>query len=72
MAGQGSTANTLAAICSFVYPGLGQLIQVRPLTALLHFVLGTVLWVVFLGWVIHIWSCVDAAKYTPEKPVHFD
>jgi TM2 domain-containing membrane protein YozV len=63
MAGQGSTANVLAAICSFFIPGLGQLVQGRILMALIHFVLAGLLWLIFLGWIIHIWSIIDAAWY---------
>ena len=40
MEGRGSTANVLAAICSFFIPGLGQLVQGRPVTALIHEVYG--------------------------------
>ena len=66
MAGQGSGGNVLAALCSFLIPGLGQLLQARLVTALIHFVLASVLWFVFMGWVVHIWSTYDAAKFTPE------
>mgnify|MGYP003464812970 CR=1 FL=1 len=31
MAGQGSTGNVIAAVCSFFIPGLGQLVQGRLL-----------------------------------------
>jgi hypothetical protein len=34
--------------------------------ALLHFVLAGVLWVLMLGWIIHLWSILDAAKWEPE------
>jgi TM2 domain-containing membrane protein YozV len=61
--GQGSTGNVLAAICSFFIPGLGQLVQGRVFKALLMFVLAAVLWVIWLGWIIHLWSIVDAALY---------
>jgi hypothetical protein len=27
------------------------------------FVLGAVLWIVWLGWIIHLWSIVDAALF---------
>jgi TM2 domain-containing membrane protein YozV len=54
MAGQGSTANVIAAICSFFIPGLGQLVQGRLLMALVQFVLAGVLWVFLLGWIIHL------------------
>ena len=63
MPGQGSTSNVIAAICSFFIPGLGQLVQGRVLMALVQFVLAAVLWWVFLGWIIHIWSIIDAAMW---------
>jgi TM2 domain-containing membrane protein YozV len=37
MAGQGSTGNVIAALCSFFIPGLGQLIQGRLLKAIIMF-----------------------------------
>ena len=61
--GPGSTGNVLAAICSFFIPGLGQLVQGRVLMALIQFVLAGILWCFFLGWVIHLWSIIDAAIY---------
>ena len=63
MASQGSTGNVIAALASFFIPGLGQLLQGRVLAALAHFVLAGVLWVVMLGWVIHLWSVIDAARW---------
>lgn len=69
MSGQGSSGNVLAALASFIYPGLGQLVQGRPLKALIHFVLGTVLWVIFMGWIMHIWSALEASWYVaPQGP----
>lgn len=67
MTGQGSTGNVLAAICSFFIPGLGQLVQGRPLAALIQFVLATVLWIVLLGWLVHLWSIIDAALFVPRR-----
>jgi hypothetical protein len=67
MAGQGSGGNVLAALCSFFLPGLGQLLQGRPWMALLQFVLAAALWFVLMGWVIHLWSIIDAARFTPRK-----
>jgi len=67
VAGQGSTGNVIAALCSFFIPGLGQLIQGRPLMALVHFALASVLWVILLGWVIHLWSILDAALFKPSR-----
>ena len=67
MSGQGSAGNVLAALCSFFIPGLGQLLQARILMAIIHFVLAGILWVFFLGWIIHLWSIIDAAKYKPNQ-----
>jgi TM2 domain-containing membrane protein YozV len=63
MPGQGSTSNVIAAVCSFFIPGLGQLVQGRILMALIQFVLAGVLWLVWLGWLIHLWSIIDAALW---------
>jgi TM2 domain-containing membrane protein YozV len=61
--GPGSSGNVIAAVCSFFIPGLGQLVQGRIFMALIMFVLAGVLWVFFLGWLVHIWSVIDAALY---------
>jgi TM2 domain-containing membrane protein YozV len=63
MAGQGSTGNVIAAITSFFIPGLGQLAQGRIGRALFHFIAGVVLWFFLLGWLAHIWSAIDAARW---------
>jgi TM2 domain-containing membrane protein YozV len=65
MAGQGSTGNVIAAVCSFFVPGLGQLVQGRLGMAIIQFVLALVLWVFLLGWAIHLWSIIDAALWNP-------
>jgi len=65
MSGQGSGGNVLAAICSLFIPGLGQLVQGRLLAAFLFFVAAAALWFVLLGWVIHLWSVIDAARWKP-------
>jgi TM2 domain-containing membrane protein YozV len=65
MAGQGSGANVFAAFCSLLVPGLGQLLQGRLLAAAIQFVLAAVLWLGLLGWIVHIWSVIDAARFTP-------
>jgi TM2 domain-containing membrane protein YozV len=67
VAGQGSGGNVIAALCSFFIPGLGQLLQGRLLKAALMFVLAGALWVIFMGWIIHLWSILDAAKFDPSK-----
>lgn len=64
--GPGTTGNIIAAVCSFLVPGLGQLVQGRIGWAIIHFLLCLVLWAVWLGWIAHIWSTIDAALYKPE------
>ena len=63
--GQGSAGNVIAALASFFIPGLGQLLQGRLFLAIVQFVLAAVLWLVLLGWIIHLWSIIDAAVYEP-------
>jgi len=63
MSGQGSTANVLCAIASFLYPGLGQLLQGRLLAGAIFFITATALWCVLLGWIMHIWATWDAAVF---------
>jgi len=65
MTGPGSGGNVIAALCSFFIPGLGQLLQGRLLAAAIHFILWGILWFVALWWVMHLWSCYDAARYLP-------
>jgi len=65
--GQGSSGNVIAALASFFIPGLGQLIQGRVLAALLFFVGTCLLWWILLGWVVHIWSCLNAALWKPKS-----
>ena len=67
MPGQGSTGNVIAALASFFIPGLGQLLQGRLLLAIIQFVLATVLWIFLLGWIIHIWSILDAAMFKAKS-----
>ena len=67
MGGQGSGGNVIAALCSFFIPGLGQLLQGRLLIAIVQFVLAGVLWFFLMGWLIHLWSIIDAAKFSPKK-----
>ena len=76
--GQGSTGNVIAAICSLIVPGLGQLVQWRVLSAILWFVAGciagAVTWLLTLslfpfGWfVVSLFSCISAAMY--RAPAH--
>jgi hypothetical protein len=36
--------------------------------AVAQFILGAVLWLIFLGWIIHLWSILDAALFKPKVP----
>ncbi len=72
MAGPGSAANVISAICSIIIPGLGQLVQGRFLGAVFFFVIVQGLcWLItfLLGGLIpifaiaHIWACLDAALW---------
>lgn len=65
--GQGSAGNVISSLASFFIPGLGQLIQGRLLPAILFFVFTGVLWIFLLGWIIHLWACLDAALWKPRN-----
>ena len=69
MSGQGSTGNVIAALASFFIPGLGQLLQGRLMIAVVQFCLAAILWIVLLGWVIHLWSILDAALWRPRLAI---
>ena len=66
-AGKGSAGNVIAALASFFIPGLGQLLQGRPIAAALFFVSAAALWLIFLGWIMHLWAIIDAAIWKPKK-----
>ncbi len=73
MTEQGSGGNVLAAICSVLIPGLGQLVQGRALPALLFFVVvsanyffAALIIPAVVGGLIHLWSILDAAKFKSE------
>ncbi len=71
--GPGAAGNVIAAICSLIVPGLGQLVQGRILWAIVWLVLaglaGLVTWLLTLGmapfgvFLISIFSCIHAAVY---------
>lgn len=67
MAEQGSTGNVIAALSSLFIPGLGQLLQGRPIIGLVQFALAAALWFALLGWLVHIWSVVDAARFKGDN-----
>ena len=66
VSGQGSAGNVIAALCSFFIPGLGQLLQGRLGLAIVQFCLAAVLWFILMGWIIHLWSILDAALWKPK------
>nr|WP_150111299.1 MULTISPECIES: NINE protein [Mesorhizobium] len=61
----GTAANKsagVALILSLLICGLGQFYNGQIGKGILMFVLTIALWFVFLGWIIMIWSAVDAYK----------
>lgn len=62
------TGNAVAAVSSFFIPGLGQLLQGKLFRALIMFVAAAALWVIYLGWIIHIWSILDAMFHRHAAP----
>ena len=61
--GQGSTGNVIAAICSFLIPGLGQLVQGRVIAAIIFFLIGGFFWLIGLPPIGHIIACLNAALW---------
>ena len=35
--------------------------------ALIQFVMAALLWIILLGWIIHLWSILDAALFKPGR-----
>jgi TM2 domain-containing membrane protein YozV len=64
--GQGSAGNVIAALASLFIPGLGQLVQGRFLAAFFFFLASVILWFLLLGWLIHLWACLNAALWKPR------
>lgn len=58
-----SGSNTISAIASFLIPGLGQLAQGRLIAGFIMFIGAALLWLVMLGWIIHIAAALDAASF---------
>ena len=67
MPGQGSAGNVISALASLFIPGLGQLLQGRLLAAIVQFVLAAVMWLFLLGWIVHLYSILNAAMFKPEN-----
>lgn len=70
--GSGTCGNVIAALASFFIPGLGQLLQGRWVLAALMFVMTALLWLILLGWAVHLWSIVDAAIYKPDAGLRYE
>jgi len=60
---RGSTGNIIAALLSFFVPGLGQLVQGRLGPAVAFFIAACMLWIFWLGWLLHVWAILDAALW---------
>jgi len=65
---KGDSDVLVRAICSLIIPGLGQFLQGRNSTGIWHIVLALFLWLILLGWTVHLWSMFDAAKF--ERAFH--
>jgi TM2 domain-containing membrane protein YozV len=57
---------TLAAVLSFLIVGLGQLYNGQAGKGIFMFIGCVCLWFILLGWIINIWSIIDAYK-TAER-----
>lgn len=57
----------LAALLSFILPGLGQVYSKQVLKGVLWFIAAVVLWPVLLGWIIHILSSIMAYRYAARN-----
>ena len=65
---RGSAGNVIAALLSLLIPGLGQLTQGRVLPAIIWFGMASVVWFISfgtLGWIVHIFACIGAARWKP-------
>ncbi len=65
--GSGSIGNIFCAINCLMVPGLGQLAQRRWGAGFLFFFGSCILWIVLLGWIIQIWSCINAARWKRKE-----
>lgn len=59
----GGLGNMLACLLSLFVPGMGQFFQGRLFAAFLHLFGTMMMWAVMLGWIGHIGSAVDAARW---------
>lgn len=64
---RGKGGNVAASLLSLWIPGLGQVTQGRVGRGAAMFAGAAVLWVVLLGWVVHIAAAVEAARWDPGQ-----
>lgn len=64
---RGTGGNIAASLLSLWIPGLGQVTQGRVGRGAAMFAGAALLWVVLLGWVVHIAAAVEAARWDPGK-----
>ena len=57
-----STGGWLPALLSLFIPGLGQMLLGRFGRAMGHFVVAVCLWMVLLGWIVHLYSAHEASR----------
>ena len=60
-----SGGNIAPALLSLWIPGLGQLTQGRVGRGFAMFGATALLWVILLGWIMHLTAAVDAARWDP-------
>ena len=58
----GSKGGFIPAMLSLVIPGLGQLLLGRIGRTIGHFIVAACLWVILLGWIIHLYSAFEASR----------
>lgn len=67
MSEKGSTGNVIAALCSVVIPGLGQLIQGRLISAIFYFLVVGGFYATFIfyfiGIIFHVLCILSAATF---------
>ena len=63
MAGQGSAGNVLAAPVQLFHSRPGPTAARSDHRCRRSVPLGCALWIVLLGWLVHIWSVIDAARW---------
>jgi len=58
----GSKGGLVPAMLSLFVPGLGQRLLGRIGRAIGHFIVAVCLWVILLGWMIHLYSAYEASR----------